>query len=691
MRKTILLSGLILLAVLIPVFLVCAATYNVDPYSDNMLYEHSVFGINSVRILEDAVIHSGSVGIAGSPSELVEAEPLLDYRSFHDCRNDLYGRGDGNDLHIDRDVYFENDTSIFGHTVLIDRGASAFNVYADTLYNEGEIRGAAGFLSDQVYAVYMPDVPEPQPGVERVSVRWGERRYLPPGSYGQVSVRAGGTLVLSGGRYDMQDLELGYYRSSLEIQGQVDIVIKGRLLSYIKTYIGPEKGSGIEARDIAIYVLGEDGDYGFLRGFPKAAHLGTYSEIHANVYVPNGSLWVLRSSIAKGAFVAKDVLIGCDVEVSLDTRRPKGLGTDFEDPNLEAAVREALGLPDGPLFIEDLEQLYTLSAGGREIKSLHGLESCLNLMSLVLDHNEISDLSPLSMLTNLEFLNLNDNAISDTAPLAGLINLSCLYLGGNELYDEGVAHLKGLINLNFLSLERNHLCDLSFLYDLTDLTSLVLSNNEIFDLTPLQGLVNLTGLELYNNFITVIDPLAGLTNLGVLYLDSNSITSISALTNLTQLHTLALDNNSISDIEPLGGLVNLEVLYLNENGVSDLTYLADLTNLRVLFMDANAVSDISDLSGLENLTALYMARNKITDISALSNLLQLSVIFLSDNLISNITALKTNCDAGGLSAGDMVYLYGNPLDGETFTDDVAYLTGKGVFVYTNLYGTDSLY
>jgi Leucine-rich repeat (LRR) protein len=635
--------------------------------------------------MEDTVIHSGSVGVDCSQSEEQTQEQTTSFQptlSYYERLNDVV---------VDEDVYFEHDTSIYGPSVFISRGASVFNVYADTLVNEGEVRAEAGTLSNRAYAVYLPEVPDPQPGSVSVSVSWGERRFLPPGSYGRVSVRSGGTLILSGGRYDMQDLELGYYRASLEVQGQAEIVINGRLLSYFSVYIGPEKGSGINARDIIIYVLGEDGNSRFLGGFPKAANLGMNSEIHANICVPNGSLWMLRNSIAKGAFVAKDVLIGYDVEITLDTQKPKGLFTEFADPNLEAAVREALGISEGPLFVEDLEQLYTLNASSREIKDLRGLEYCVNLMSLVLEYNEITDLGPLAMLGNLQSLNLNDNAVSDTAPLAALTNLTRLYLGGNDLDDGDLAQLKGLTNLTYVTLDRNSLCNLNPLRDMKNLRNLVLNDNEIFDLTPLEGLANLDGLELYNNCISDITPLGGLTNLKVLYLDSNTIESVYALANLTQLERLVLDYNNIGDITPLQGLVNLKVLYLNDNRISSLEPLRGLVNLRILFLLANEFSDISALAGLQCLTDLYLGENQISDISSLANLLQLSTLYLYTNNISDISALAVNCSEGGLGAGDMVYLYDNPLDGDRVEGDIEYLRSQGVWVYAYINDTSYLY
>ena len=46
----------------------------------------------------------------------------------------------------------------------------------------------------------------------------------------------------------------------------------------------------------------------------------------------------------------------------------------FPDKNLEAAVREALEKPDGPLTRGDLESLEELNAERRGISDLTGLE-----------------------------------------------------------------------------------------------------------------------------------------------------------------------------------------------------------------------------------------------------------------------------------------------------------------------------
>ena len=107
----------------------------------------------------------------------------------------------------------------------------------------------------------------------------------------------------------------------------------------------------------------------------------------------------------------------------------------FDDPGLEAAIRQELGHPFGLLHREDLLGLQVLDARNRNIADLSGLEFCTNLLWLDLDTNRISDLTPLANLTNLMVLNLDSNQIFDISPLAGLVNLDSLSLFDNQIAD----------------------------------------------------------------------------------------------------------------------------------------------------------------------------------------------------------------------------------------------------------------
>jgi len=66
----------------------------------------------------------------------------------------------------------------------------------------------------------------------------------------------------------------------------------------------------------------------------------------------------------------------------------------FEDPNLEDAVRVALGLrPTDPLTLAAVQTLTSLVASIANIQSLGGIESLSNLTDLDLRGNSISDLT----------------------------------------------------------------------------------------------------------------------------------------------------------------------------------------------------------------------------------------------------------------------------------------------------------
>ncbi len=191
---------------------------------------------------------------------------------------------------------------------------------------------------------------------------------------------------------------------------------------------------------------------------------------------------------------------------------PSATPVTFPDSNLEAAIREAVNKPEGPIYIWDLESLTTLVAQERGISNLTRLEYCANLGYLNLIGNDISDLSSLAGLTNLRELRLRENNISDISPVAALANLQGLYLGQNNISD--ISPLAGLANLRVLYLYQNNIMDISPLAGLTNLQELYLGKNNISDISPLvdnSGLsrgdiVNLMGNPLSTTSANVYIP-----------------------------------------------------------------------------------------------------------------------------------------------------------------------------------------
>ncbi|MEM7738812.1 MAG: leucine-rich repeat domain-containing protein, partial [Deinococcota bacterium] len=98
---------------------------------------------------------------------------------------------------------------------------------------------------------------------------------------------------------------------------------------------------------------------------------------------------------------------------------------------------------------------------------------------------------------------------------------------------------------------------------------------------------------------------------------------------------------------------------------------ADLRKLR--FLDAS-LADVADLSGLEkavNLEELLLYDNQISDLSPIETLLNLTELDIAGNRISDLGPLVRNVQAGGLGAGDAIFVEDNDLDLEDGSADRA--------------------
>ncbi len=103
------------------------------------------------------------------------------------------------------------------------------------------------------------------------------------------------------------------------------------------------------------------------------------------------------------------------------------------DAGLNAAVREALQKPAGPLSETDLITLTNLPAGGRGITSLQGLAVARNLSTLVLANNLLTNLDLPAGLGNLVQLDLANNSLTNLTLPPVATNLASLFLDGNPL------------------------------------------------------------------------------------------------------------------------------------------------------------------------------------------------------------------------------------------------------------------
>jgi Leucine-rich repeat (LRR) protein len=125
-------------------------------------------------------------------------------------------------------------------------------------------------------------------------------------------------------------------------------------------------------------------------------------------------------------------------------------------------------------------------------------------------------------------------------------------------------------------------------------------------------------------------------------------------------------------------LDSLNVLWAVANNISDISPISNRTNLEVLNLSYNQISDIGSLSGLNNIFLLYLKSNQIQDISALQYMPKIERYNLQNNLIENIEPLVNN---KGLGEGDLLAIYGNPLDSISVNEYIPALIDRGVIVY----------
>ena len=358
-----------------------------------------------------------------------------------------------------------------------------------------------------------------------------------------------------------------------------------------------------------------------------------------------------------------------------------GESVNIPDPNLRAAIAEALGkAPGDPIAAEDMETLTHLDAENKGISDLTGLEFAThmqrldlgfefatNLERLELNGNQISDISPLTGLINLERLELRQNQISDISPLTGLINLLSLNIRQNPLSD--ISPLASAIKLEFVEVSDTLVSDISPLAELKNLHKFSSWNSPISDISPL---THLTIIDMCGAPISNLSSLAEAKNLRELYLVRNEISDLSPLAELKELTRLSLEGNNISDVSPLAGLTNLEWLKLTDNPVIDFSPLEALsqnTNIligEVAIPDPNLRAAIAEVLGKNNtaivsitaeemitLTTLRAGNRDIKDLTGIEHAVNLENIWISGNPITDLSPLAALKNLIGLAAWDM--------------------------------------
>ncbi len=222
------------------------------------------------------------------------------------------------------------------------------------------------------------------------------------------------------------------------------------------------------------------------------------------------------------------------------------------DAGLNAAIRNALQKPNGPLTAEDMLSLKSLDACCQNISNTVGLEAASNLVELDLDNNNLTSFAFPTNFINLRSVNLAGNQITNVSFADGLTNLGTLVLEGNQI--SAISLPVGLTGLQTVELGENQFTNLVLRKDMGSLMVLDLGFGSLSNLTIPVGLTNLNVLDLSHNQLTSLTLPPDATNLSILQLAGNPFSSL------------------VLSVESADSLLASTVAALRRDGISVSTY-----------------------------------------------------------------------------------------------------------------------
>jgi len=195
-------------------------------------------------------------------------------------------------------------------------------VSGDVSYNQLTNSGTIGGLQRTPLALpVFPALPAflaATPGTTNINVANNGTQTLAPGSYLDLVVGRKATVTFTGGTYHFRSITVDR-ESKLLFSVASQVRVQQKLSTKTLTTVGPAAGASIDASSIVFYVAGINGTTGTLAATPKAVEIGTNNTIAINLYAPNGTTWLQDGTLATGAFLGKDIDVGLNVQVTLDS------------------------------------------------------------------------------------------------------------------------------------------------------------------------------------------------------------------------------------------------------------------------------------------------------------------------------------------------------------------------------------
>ncbi len=207
--------------------------------------------------------------------------------------------------------------SVVADTTRLGQGTSVFDLFTNDLQSPLEeivIRatGPTGFTPPILAA--LPPLPAFAPGTADLTVRSGTVVVLSPGAFRDLRVARGGTLVLSGGTYELNSLITGRL-SKVLVTDVATVNIANELRIGHLAAFGPS-AMGVDAEDVDVHVGGD------VVAFGSAAH------VSIDLLAPNARVNIGRSIHGSGRFVGKTI-VG---DATLNLRAPRGGASSSSSP-----------------------------------------------------------------------------------------------------------------------------------------------------------------------------------------------------------------------------------------------------------------------------------------------------------------------------------------------------------------------
>ena len=260
----------------------------------------AVFATNSIQLKEGAAIHSGSVVVneaSPGPTLAGGVELMVGIRATTPAG-----------YHLAADSIFIKSNAVVSGDVLVNE-----------LDNNGTVEGSISAYAPPIFtllpAFETTPMEEGDPPAD-ITVLQGETITLDAGQYAILKVKQNGSVQFTGGIYDFTEFDAGT-GTTMTFDTPSIVRIAGKLAVDQNSFTGPFPGSGFLASDIVFYVNGVNGNNGNFGATPRAGKVGLNADFLANLYVPNGTVWLRQNARITGAVLARDVIVGDGTEVTL--------------------------------------------------------------------------------------------------------------------------------------------------------------------------------------------------------------------------------------------------------------------------------------------------------------------------------------------------------------------------------------